>query len=250
MATLADIDGEITLEISGAAVTPARFRRAVIGFFDILTEVSDAAAAESGEHVEWRIQVKKGSNLIGASPAPGVSPAVVAWVQARVIRGLEQLEREPLDPPAFSERALTGARHLAQSASDKPGEDTTVRVWSRQEVVPVTRQTVEHVASVLEGEYSDHGTVEGQLNTVTSAGGYRVVIYEPVFGKAVRCDVPQDMMPLALKLFGRRVEAHGSIRYRRDGTIARVRVEELVPFPLDNDLPTHEEVRGILRTLT
>lgn len=249
MTTLADIEGDITLEITGSVVTPERFQRALAAFFDILAEVSKTVASEAGERAEWRVQVKQGSNLIGITPAPGVSPAVAARVFEAMLGGIERLEREPSEPQAFSERALIGARQLSTTVGVVAEDDTRIRVWGQKEVIPTSRQIAEHVGEVLREAYADDGSVEGELKTVSEACGYRVVIYEPIFGRAIRCEVPADLMPLALTLFGRRVTARGSIRYRRDGTIARVAVEALIPFPPDDDLPTHEEVRGILRDL-
>lgn len=89
--------------------------------------------------------------------------------------------------------------------------------------------------------------MEGSLKTISEAGGFRVVVYEPVFGRAIRCNIPPDLMGKALSLFGRRVEVHGAIHYRRNGTIARVTVDEIVPFPPSEQLPTHMDVLGILQ---
>lgn len=249
MATPTDIDADLTFEINGSAVTPERFQRALTAFFDLLSEVTKAVAPE-GERVEWRVQVKQGSNLVGIIPGPGVPPVLAANVRKAIVSGLERLEREPTEPPAFTERALTSVRRLASGLGTREDDDTIINVWGQQAAVPITRHLAENVIELLGEAYVDQGSVEGRLKTVSEAGGFRIVIYEPVFERPVRCDVPEYLMQQALSLFGRRVEAYGAISYRRNGTVARVSVEEIVPFAAERDLPDHEEVRGILQANT
>ena len=246
MASRADIEADLTFEISGRAVTPDRFQRTLSAFFDLLSEVTKAVTPE-GERVEWRIQVKEGSNLVGVLPAPGVPLAVVANVSQAIISGLERLEREPAEPASFTEKALTSVRRLVSGLGNREDDDISISVWGQRIAVPITRHLAENVAELLREAYADQGSVEGRLRTVSEAGGFRIVLYEPVFGRSIRCEIPEHLMPQALELFGRRVEAYGSISYRRDGTIARVFVEEIVPLPSESELPSHEDVRGILQ---
>ncbi len=246
MAQPSDIDADLTFEISGSAVTPERFQRTLSAFFDLLSEVTRAVTPD-GERVEWRVQVKQGSNLVGVMPAPGVPAAVIASVRQAIIAGLEHLEREAVEPAAFTERALISVRRLVSGLGNREGDDTSVRVWGQRAAVPITQHLADNVGEVLGEAYADEGSVEGRLRTVSEAGGFRIVIYEPVFGKSIRCDVPEYLIPTALELFGQRVEAYGRVSYRRDGTIARVSVEDIVSIPPDRDLPSHEDVRGILQ---
>lgn len=246
MATTTDIEADLTFEIDGSAVTPERFQRGVTAFFDLLAEVTKAVAPV-GERVEWRVQVKKGSNLVGVVPAPGVPAAVVARVRDALVGGLQRLEHEATEPEEFSERALRSVRRLTTTLDALDAGDTSIRVWGERAAVPITRHIAENVVEILEEAYSDQGSVEGRLKTVSVAGGFRVVVYEPVFNRAVRCDIPEDLMPRALDLFGRRVEVYGTVHYRRNGIVARVAVEEIVPFPEEDELPSYEDVRGILR---
>lgn len=246
MARPGDIDADLTFEITGSAVTPDRFQRALSAFFDLLFEVTKAVAAE-GERVEWRVQVKQGSNLVGVLPAPGASGAVVARVGQAIVAGLARLEREPAEPVAFSEKALRSVRKLAGDLGSRETDDTSMNIWAERTAVPITRRLAENVTEILGEAYAGRGSVEGRLRTVSEAGGFRIVVYEPLFGKAIRCDVPEYLMREVLGLFGQRVEAYGLVRYRRNGSVARVSLEEIVPFPAEKELPSYEEVHGILR---
>lgn len=242
-----DIDADLTFEISGSAVTPERFQRAMSAFFDLLSEVTKAVAPE-GARVEWRVQVKQGSNLVGVLPAPGVSDVVAASVREAIVTGLERLEREPAEPFAFSEQALTSVRRLAAGLGTHEDDDTQINVWGQRAPVPITRHLGANVIELLREAYADEGSVEGRLKTVSEAGSFRIVLYEPVFERPVRCLVPEHLIPQALALFGKRVEAYGVVSYRRDGAVSRVAVKEIVPLPSEKELPSHEQVYGILRS--
>lgn len=134
VATPTDIDADLTFEIDGSAVTPERFQRTLTTFFDLLSEVTKAVAPE-GERVEWRVQVKRGSNLVGIIPGQGVPPVLAANVRKAIVSGLERLEREPIEPPAFTERALTSVRRLASGLGTREDDDTIINVWGQQAAV-------------------------------------------------------------------------------------------------------------------
>ena len=72
MADRGDIETDLTLEVSGHNVTPEKFLRSVRSFFAILNEVTKTV---SDQRIQWTVQVKKGSNLVGVSPIPGFDPA-------------------------------------------------------------------------------------------------------------------------------------------------------------------------------
>lgn len=230
-------------------VTPDQFVSGVRAFFDMLGAITRVVAGEH-ERVEWNVRVKKGSRLIGVDPAPGTSVAIVERVLRAMSEGVEDLEREAAEPEGFSETALRSVQALARVAALRDDADTRINLWAGTKPIAVTRQAAEHVGAVLAEAYSDEGSVEGELRTVSVAGGFRVVVYEPIFERAIRCDIPEHMMPQALALFGRRVEVYGAIRYRKNGSIARVAVREIIPFPPPDRLPSHEDVRRILRGAT
>ena len=247
MATRDDIEADLTFEIAGSVVTPERFQRVLAAFFGLLAEVTKAVTPE-GERVDWRVQVKQGSNLVGVSPGPGVPAALAVSVRRAIMSGLETLEHAPTEPPQFSEKALLSVNRLASSIGTHDDDDTAIRIWGEKAPVPVTPRLARNVAELVGEAYTDYGSVEGRLRTISEAGAFRIVIYEPIFGRSVPCNIPERLMQQALGLFGRRVEVYGDISYRRNGFVNRVSIQEIVAFPAEKDLPDHEQVRGILQT--
>ena len=174
------------------------------------------------------VQVKKGSNLVGVAPTP---PAAGADVIAAIAAGILLLEDRPHQPDRFTEAALRGLRSLGRVVGDADADDTRVRIWAHKKPIEVTPRSGGHISELLQGAYEDYGSVEGRLQTVSERGAYRVVVYEPVWDRAISCFLPEALMPEAISAFGQRVEVYGLIHYRSDGTPISIKWNEIVPFP-------------------
>jgi hypothetical protein len=246
VAVKSDIKTDLTLEIGGKSVTPDKFVRSVRAFFAILKEVSGRISGNQ-ESLTWQVQVSEGSNLIGVQPTPGQSPAVVAEVLRAMSEGIGEIEDRAARPKHFSERAIKSLRELADIVGTSSTDDTSVRVWVKKEPISVTHKSVAHVAELLASGHEDYGSIEGRLRAVTDKGGLHFVVKEPLKNFEVRCFIPESLTETALANFRNRVEVYGVIKYRKDGRAISIEVEDLVPFPPKEALPTYLDVRGVLR---
>ena len=246
MATAADIDALVTLELGGHALTPQKFIGGVKAFFGIVDEITKSVC-EDKPRVLWRVQVKAGSNLIGISPEPGFPAGVVALIANSVEKGIKNMEQGPAEPPHFTPRAIRHLHDLAEIVGTDENDDTSIKVWVRKEPSDLTHRSVIHTAELLTASYADHGSIEGQLQVVSERRGLHVVVYEPLWDKPVRCHLSDEQAEVALRNFGKQVEVTGIVRYRGDGMPVSIDVEEIEPFPAPEDLPGFEAVRGILR---
>ena len=247
VATRADIDSDMTLEIDGRTVTPDLFLRGVRAFFGIVREVTRDVCGERPVDI-WRVQVKDGSNLIGIDRVPGFTDAAtIAAISERVRTGLETLEERAEEPSWFPRPAIKHLRDLGAIVGTDEGNDTRVRVWIKQDALGVTQRTVANAAELLREAYEDHGSVEGRLQVASERGALHVVLYEPVWDKPIRCYMDEDQMEEALSHFGKRVEIFGMVKYRKDGSASSIRAEQISPFPLAADLPQVDTMVGILR---
>lgn len=240
MATEKDIDAPLTLELSGDDITPEIFARGVRSFFAVLSSFTD----EIDDTVAWRVQVKAGSNLVGVWPK-GVPTAAVGQIINSVEAGLVAIESQTLDIDVFPEGALTPARDLAKLSAASDG-DITVRVWTEKKPHALSARTIAQIDDVIGGDVEEHGAVAGRVQTVSERGGAKFVIYDALTDDAVRCIVPPDKLPDALKAFGHRAEIYGLVKYRPNGQPRRIKVEDIVIFPDDEALPRARAVRGIL----
>lgn len=241
MATEADIDAPLTLELDGDDLTPALFLRGARAFFDLVQAVTEAV----DHSVIWRVQVKAGSNLIGLWPSGLAPAAAVERIVNSIGMGLETIEREPFEPREFAERGLSSARDLARLGLASGGE-VRVKVWAEKRPHQITAQTIAHVDAILSEEFDEVGAVDGRIQTISERGGAKFVVYDWLTDRAIHCVIPPEMLERAMKAFGKRAEVYGTISYDREGRARRIKVEDLVLFPSDDALPSASNVRGLL----
>lgn len=244
MATRADIDSEITLELEGKTLPAEKFLKAATAFVHL---VQDLTSKEAGDEKtpKWVVQVKSGSNLIGLNPAPGYNPAIIHRVARQAQDLIDRAEKNDRTITALPETTLRNLRALATVAEEN-GDGVSLRVWIKKEPISMGVRTAANLKEWLEVEYKDYGSVEGRLQVISERGNFSAEITDPLHGKAIKCILDTDKIKAALDLFGQRVEAYGLIRYRKDGNIADITVDEFVPFPSPTDIPSFEDVRGIL----
>ncbi len=242
MATKVDIETDLTLELAGTRVTAAKFRKAVSAFLGLIDEVTKTKSGNQNAP-DWLVQVKRGSNLIGASPSPGYSPAIAQAVYEELGK-IHAITED--DSHGYSETALKYIRQLA-SITTEDSTESFVKIWVKKSPTMLGQTMVTKLASILESGYEDYGSIDGKLQLVSEKGGYRAEITEALSEAGIRCHLNKDRMQEALQLFGKRVEAYGEIKYRKSGEIISIVVDEFVKFPDPNKIPTFEQVRGILK---
>lgn len=95
----------------------------------------------------------------------------------------------------------------------------------------------------------DYGSVEGYLEMLSIRGGPHIGVREQIHGRTVRCDIAdEEVERTAYRAFRRRVIVSGLVGYRKgeDFTPARIAVDHVEEIPADSELPTEEDVYGIL----
>jgi hypothetical protein len=79
-----------------------------------------------------------------------------------------------------------------------------------------------------------------------SYGTLQLFIRDALLRQRVRCYFPEDMLPAVFEQFRKRVEVSGIIHYRKNGTPISIEAEHIIGLPDDSELPSFEDVRGIL----
>lgn len=246
MAQPEDIETDLTLELDGSEITPAKFRQAVTAFVGLLEAITQAVCRDE-PLVEWRMTVKRGSALVGAFAVEGANPAHLRKIQTLVSKGLAQFDESGDVPPIFSDTAIRHVRNLSAVAAARPDDDTRVGIWVRRQRRELTPKINATAKATLQTGFDEIGTVEGQLSVLSERGEPHFVIYEPIWDKPVKCIVPERLIGRAMDLWRKRVAAHGLVHYRPDGVPTRIEAHEIDVFPEDRKLPSLDEVEGILR---
>jgi hypothetical protein len=247
-ATPDQIPTDFALEI-GENLSPDRFMAAARAFFGYVQEVSHAITPE-GEPARWIVRVREGSALLAVAPSPNMPPEVARAVYARAERGLRQLIDRDIEDAGLPEPALRHLRTLSEMTESGPNKapPVPIRLWVEKR--PISFEPI--VASVIRedwrADYSDFGTIEGRLETIQeSYGTLQFFIRDAMLRQRVRCYFPEELLPEVFDKFRKRVEVSGIIRYRKNGTPMSIEAEHIVGLPDDSELPTAEDVRGILR---
>jgi hypothetical protein len=246
MATPDEIPTDLTLEI-GENLSPDRFMAAARAFFGYVQEVAEAVEGD-GEHVHWTVRVREGSHLIGVAPVqPAIQAGMLAAIYTKAETGLSILASGRSSEAGLSDTAMKHLRVLSELTDATHGKPVKVNLWVRKKPVIVSPEVGRVVREDHKAAYNDYGTLEGRLRTIQDNGSVQLMLRDEMLGLNLRCYVSDDLLPTAFVNFRKRVEVIGLIHYRANGIPISIEVSGIDPLPDDDDLPTPEEVRGLLR---
>lgn len=242
MATKNDIESDVTLEIDGDLPSPNQLATAITAFSALLNNAHKEI--EDGKTIQWGVQVKKGSNLIGYVPSSPFNPAVVD----AVANGIREFERGCERPAGFTDAMMYNLLDLCEVAKTSKKKNTTINVWFNKERLSLGENVKTNLSLALRGAFTEYGSVEGRLETLDSHGGYQFAVCEPLRDKKIICNVASDDISVqAYGLWEQRVEVEGMIKYSADGLPYEIRVEKLYALIPPNGIPDYKLTRGILK---
>lgn len=243
MARQTDIEADLTLELSGPGITPSAFRRGVNAFVGLL-EVLTGSVCVAVPSVEWQIQVRDGSNLIGASAAKNSDQSMVRSVLELAGGCFRPSSTGSAGEVTFPEGAKKHVRELAKLSIET---DASVGFWVGQERHEVEPRLVKSMQSAPVRATTLPGTVEGYISALYDRDSIYFELRESVGEHSIKCVVKDDLIEICKDLWRKRVTVHGIVQYDRDGLPSKVDVRDIVPFPPDTELPSYLDVRGILK---
>lgn len=240
-----NLDTDITLELDEDDITLSEFTSALEHFIGLVKEVSKRVSPNL-KH-QWIVKVYPGSAGIGLSGKTGtVTQNDLGVIRQSVLDGISALENGERHS-TFSDKAIEHAMGLNRSFSKRHGQ-ARIRVWNQNKTSKsVTDAVRAGAAKLLDPVYEDDGSIEGTLEVVSGHGTLKVVVYDAVDSRPIKCELSDKDIQTAIQSFMRRVEVYGKIRYRRDGVPVSVKVEKIIAFPAPEEVPTLDEMRGILR---
>ncbi len=231
---------EVRLELDAPSVSLSVLVSAAGTLANLVNEVSRSVTR--GEAVEWTVQVRAGSVVLPVRPQ--ATPDTRALLVRAVSDGLATVEERAERPPHFSDRALVQARALANLSTD----DHPVRIGNGHRIVRLTKAMVAHVDQVTGDAPPRIGTVEGRLDSVNVHGRPMFSIWERATGERVECVAGEGLTVEDLgAALGRRVAVRGRIRASKGGEKRRIDATDLHVFRSEQELPSADDVRGILR---
>jgi hypothetical protein len=240
------IPTDLTLEI-GDDLPPDRFLAAVRAFFGYVQEIE---AGLDGDALGWTVRVREGSALIAIDPAPAAPPELVESVYTLAEHGIRDVANGQIDKANLSESALRHLKVLSELTVARQDRIVPMQVWVRRRPISLTPRIRDVIREDRRADYNDFGTVEGRLETIQDRDGSLLMhIRDRMFRQKIRCYFPEEMLPDVFDKFRRRVEISGVIHYRHNGVPISIEAAVIDALPDDDELPTAEDVRGILRTV-
>jgi hypothetical protein len=235
------LDGQVTLR---------RLTEALDVWSDLVREVAaDVVGATGRDTVRFVVtQAKAGSFDLAVRPQPAkrtVPVAAMPKIAKTLTAGLRSLERRATRPKHFNDTALLKVRDLGKLVSP---ETPVVRIGNGTNSIPLSSRLIANVEAVLAPEVKSIGTVEGKLEGLIIHGRSRFLVYDSLTGHQVTCFF-SERIPYSdvIQAFGKRVAVTGVIRSRRSGERVDIQATRLYVMPLDEELPSAANVRGILR---
>jgi hypothetical protein len=224
--------------------------REAVGAFLNLAE-SVAAAIAPDLKVSWQVRtIRMASPLnLVIEPVARQNRADVLSREAitrGVVSGLAAVQSGEDRPEFLSDEALRSARTLSRLTRHHGHRLTLAGAGQSAEV---TMDLARRVDEILEPAYVSGGSVEGYLETLNVHANNRYfAVYDDLTGERVECRFTRRRSLEEIgKAVEKRVLVEGDIHYRRSGTVAWMAVESMEVFPDQADLPTAEQVLGILR---
>ena len=205
--------------------------------------------APDGEAPTWIVRTREGSHLIGVDPAPGAKAQLVREVYARMKHGVEQLAAGEIDAARLPDAAIRHLKNLSEYAERPRKQSVMVRIWVEKKAVALGSDVTQAIVESWGGRLS-RITAQSRAGLrqfrITRLSRFACAI--PVLRQSIPCYVPEDKLPDAFANFRKRVEVSGLIHYRRNGVPVSIEVDAIAPIPDDAELPSIDDVRGILRT--
>lgn len=176
------------------------------------------------------------------------SPDTRGALVAEFTRALEKMDRGEV--PVYLGRAmLEDFRNLAKPVGETLALAT---IKANGKSYDLTGELAKRIEHTLSGEEVCIGTVEGmleQINLHRDANVFR--IYPYIGAKVVLCTFPGNLRDLAISAVGTEVSVSGLLTYRLGEYFPHtIDVESIDIFPVESDLPTMDDLRGLAREAT
>ena len=244
MATPDQIPTDLTIDL-GDDLSPNEFISAIRNFLGYVTEITEAQKGDGAE-ITWTVRVHEGSALVGVEPDPSAPKSRLAMIYKKAKHGPISLANGNIEDAGLSEKAMDHLKNLSNLVG-KHQNGKGVNLWVEKKQINISSGIAKVIREDWRSDYYDFGTVEGRLEAILdAAGGLRIRVRDFLYPRAINCVVPESLINKVLDNFRRRVEIEGRIHYRRNGTPMSIEVEVIQELPEDDELPTADDVRGIM----
>jgi hypothetical protein len=239
---------ELQLKLDASEVSLAQLVSASSIFAALLREVAREYTG-SERAVKWTVEVHGGSVTLPIRGRPAtdkIAAQAVPEIVAAVVGGIKLLNERPARPDYFNDQALREAKALANLVNE---DLPRIAVQNGTVGSDATRKLMTHVDQVMGEGRESIGAIEGKLQALNiHEKPPRFAIFDLLTDQRIECYFGANVdLEEVLRGVGRRVAVAGIIKTRGTGERFSIDVRSLRVFPAESELPTPEEVKGILR---
>lgn len=241
-------DGSAHLELELGATDVALHHLVSAGgtFAGLIHEVARSYLGTRKDPLRWIVTVEKGSVRLPLRPEVAhdeVAPSAIPGLIEAITNGLALLDMRAERPVHFSDKALQDAKALSNLVSD----ELPITVRNGKESAELSKRVAANVDDLLGPPETSYGTVEGALEGIQIHGAKnQFAVYDALTGVRTECRLSEDVTLDDLRpAIGKQVGIRGEITRRASGDRIIV-AHALSIFPSEDDLPSVEDVLGIL----
>ncbi len=246
--------GSINLRMEGRdkSLHPTTYISALQYFWGMLRDLDAALSRDDKGSIRWEIESlsKNSPDLITFKGHSRIEEDRLTQFKDECIIGLRQLsEGERL--PNYSDAAVNKVLRLAKLRNDRKRDGLSViQVFTDTDEVDLGPQTVEGIETLTSIRYESLGSIVGHLDSITVHRGSEFRVWGEVERRPVTCRFGADLLEQVKGSLGRRVLVYGDVRSNSRGQPTSVIAHGLDPYPEDSELPTIDQMSGIIDDLT
>jgi len=238
---------QLVFEIEGKKITSNRFKSAVKWFFDFVDEVSSQITVKK-KPILWVVSVGHSSVRLNLSPeVKKEDRLVVPEIIETIENGINTINIQDVRPKNYTDDALKALRELASIVDPTKEEINSIKVYTNGNKNEISTKAIGNIDSILQIRREELGSIEGKLEVISSRRGLHFVIYDSLKNRPISCYFKDDFIEKVLSAFNKRVYVFGLIKYRKGGVPYSIQVEKFRIFRPQSELPTPDDVLGILK---
>ena len=230
------------------------FLRSLYNVKGLLADFDAAVSRDPRGTVRWEVAVlqKKSPIILGVvgepirRRAPVMSPPNVDLIEDELMDSTAKLSLGAQRTVLVSDSAIERYRELA-TQSAKLGE---IAVYTNETEVPINEQTLQNIQQLTGTKSKAVGSILGNLDTISVHNNNEIRVWDENTKRPVRCRYPVEMEETIKSWLRERVLVNGLVSFNRAGQATSVEVSNIARYPRANELPTIEQVSGLIDDMT
>lgn len=246
----------VTIRLHSETVTAQQLVKAIESLTGMLGDIDRDITGSRRAASRWLVEKLRSSEpqvTLRHEPQPNATDVGDLLVTTGMA-GLQLINSEAkmLKPPDhFPLSALEKARALLKVARNgMPRVSISARLRGTPSAVHFTERAELNLVRYTSVRHEALGSVEGTLQMVSNRGGGVFNIYDFLSQQKIRCTMRRNRIREAVDAFDQRVAVHGLLQENENGTIIGVKMHRIEVLPADEQLPTVEEIAGLIPDLT